>query len=53
MPRSRRPQTYKQRAYNQRRHYAAVNRGNKPGMGCLLPVLLLIAAGVLAANRRA
>jgi len=29
MARSRRPQSQKQRAYNQRRHYAAVNRGNK------------------------
>ena len=41
MPRSRRPQSQRQRTYNTRRHWAAVNRGNKPLLGCLLPLVLL------------
>jgi len=41
------PRTGKQRAYDQRRHHAAVNRGTKPLVGCLMPVLVLIGLGVL------
>ncbi len=41
------PRTYKQRAYDQRRHYGAVNRGNKPMIGCLLPMLALLGFGAL------
>ena len=52
MPRSRRPQSQKQRSYNQRRHYAAVNRGNKPMLGCLLPVLLLVVTFVCLGFRQ-
>jgi hypothetical protein len=48
------PRSRKQRNYDQRRHYAAVNRGNKPMIGCLLPILtlVLVVLGVLLVRQR-